>query len=221
MHRLLAVPAAVAVTVGLIALRPGVAAPGGLALLQPVLVWPVFSIAGLIGLAVPLFIVTMASQNIPGIAVLSVNGFRPEPGPLFRTTGLFSVLAAPFGGHAVNLAAITAAICAGPDAHPEPAQRWKAASVSGVAYILLGPLAAGITGFVGAAPVLVETVAGLALLGALGGALGGAVAVAEEREAAVVTFLVTASGVGFGGVSGAFWGLLAGGGLLLASRMRG
>ena len=218
-HRLLAVPAAVAVTIGLIALQPG-AAPAASALPHPVLVWPVITFAALVGVAVPLFIVTMASQNIPGIAVLSVNGFRPEPGPLFRATGVFSVLAAPFGGHAVNLAAITAAICAGPDAHPDPAQRWKAVAVSGAAYVMLGPLAAAATGFAGAAPLLIEAVAGLALLGALGGALHGAMAVPEEREAAVVTFLVTASGLGFGGVSGAFWGLLAGGALLLAIRLR-
>ena len=218
-HRLLAVPAAVAVAVVLIALGPG-AAPTTSALPHPVFVWPVFNYAALIGVAVPLFIVTMASQNIPGIAVLSVNGFRPEPGPLFRATGIFSVLAAPLGGHAVNLAAITAAICAGPDAHPDPEQRWKAVAVSGVVYVLLGPLAAAITGFVGASPLLVETVAGLALLGALGGALHGAVAILEEREAALVTFLVTASGLSFGGVSGAFWGLLAGGVLLLTIRLR-
>ena len=207
-HRLLAVPAAVAVTIILIALRPG-GAPVVSVLPHPVLVWPAFTFAGLVGVAVPLFVVTMASQNIPGIAILSVNGFRPEPGPLFRTTGVFSVLAAPLGGHAVNLAAITAAICAGPDAHPDPAQRWK-----------LGPVAATLTGFVGASPLLIETVAGLALLGALGGALHGAVAVPEEREAALVTFLVTASGLGFGGISGAFCGLLAGGALLLAIRLR-
>ena len=218
-HRLLGVPAALVVTILLIMLRPG-PAPAASALPFPVLVWPTFTFAALIGVAVPLFIVTMASQNIPGIAVLSVNGFRPEPGPLFRVTGIFSVLAAPLGGHAVNLAAITAAICAGPDAHPDPAQRWKAVAVSGASYVLLGPLAAAVTGFAGAAPLLVETVAGLALLGALGGALHGAVAVSEEREAALVTFLVTASGLGFGGVSGAFWGLLAGGALLLAIRMR-
>ncbi len=218
-HRLLAVPAAVAVTIVLIALQPG-AAPATSILPHLVFVQPVFTVAALVGIAVPLFIVTMASQNIPGIAVLSVNGFHPEPGPLFRTTGVFSVLAAPFGGHAVNLAAITAALCAGPDAHPDPAQRWKAVAVLGAAYVVLGPLAAAMTSFVGASPLLVETVAGLALLGALGGALHGAVAVPEEREAALVTFLVTASGLGFGGVSGAFWGLLAGGALLLAIRLR-
>ena len=194
-HRQLAVPAAVGVTVALIVLQPG-AAPATSALPHPVLVWPVFTFAALVGVAVPLFIVTMASQNIPGIAVLGVNGFRPEPGPLFRATGVFSVLAAPFGGHAVNLAAITAAICAGTDAHPDPAQRWKAAAVNGAAYVVLGPLAAAMTGFAGTAPLLIETVAGLALLGALGGALHGAVAVPEEREAALVTFLVTGLGLG-------------------------
>ncbi len=218
-HRLLGVPAAVAVTMVLVALRPGAAALTSV-LPHPVLVRPVLDAAALVGVALPLFVVTMASQNIPGIAVLSVNGFHPPPGPLFRTTGAFSVLAAPFGGHAVNLAAITAAICAGPDAHPDPAQRWKAVAVSGATYVVLGPLAATVTGFVSAAPLLIETVAGLALLGALGGALHGAVAVPQEREAALATFLVTASGLSFGGISGAFWGLLAGGALLAAIRLR-
>ncbi|MFC0407307.1 benzoate/H(+) symporter BenE family transporter [Roseomonas elaeocarpi] len=218
-HRLLAMPAAVAVTMLLVALQPG-AAPLASGLPHPVWTWPAFTPAALVGVAVPLFIVTMASQNIPGIAVLSVNGFHPEPGPLFRASGVFSILAAPFGGHAVNLAAITAAICAGPDAHPDLAQRWKAAAVSGGAYVVLGLVAGVVTGFVGAAPLLVEAVAGLALLGALGGALQGAVAIPAEREAALVTFLVTASGLGFGGISGAFWGLLAGGALLAAIRLR-
>ena len=208
--RLFAVPAAVLVVVGLIALE-GV--PPGMGSLwpAPVLVRPVFTAAAALGLGVPLFLVTMASQNIPGMAVLHLNGYRPPASPLFVTTGLFSLLAAPFGGHAVNLAAITAALCAGPDAHPVPAKRYWAAVVAGLTYIVFGLLAGAATAFIAASPpILIEAVAGLALLGAFGSALLGAVSAVEGREAALITFLVTASGLGFLGVSGAFWGLLAG-----------
>src|SRR3546814_20715059 len=111
----------------------------------------------------------MASQNMPGIAVLSPNGYAPVPGPLFATTGVFSLLAAPFGGHAVNLAAITAALCAGEDAHPDPRRRYWAAVVCGLAYVVFGLLAGAITAFVAAVPAyLILAVAGLALLGAFG-----------------------------------------------------
>ena len=188
---------------------------------DPVLIVPHFSIAGVIGIALPLFIVTMASQNIPGIAVLNVNGYRPEPGPLFRTTGLYSLASAPFGGHAINLAAITAALCAGADAHPDPARRYWAAVVAGVAYIAFGLLAGAATAFISASPpILIQAVAGLALLGALAGAMMGAVSKVEDREAAVVTFVVTASGLSFVGISGAFWGLVAGGIILALTRWR-
>src|SRR5690606_622264 len=109
---------------------------------------------------------TMASQNIPGIAVLNVNGYRPDPSPLFRTTGLYSLASAPFGGHAVNLAAITAALCAGPDAHPDPQRRYWAAVVAGIAYLVFGLLATLATTFIAASPpILIQAVAGLALLG--------------------------------------------------------
>jgi benzoate membrane transport protein len=211
--RLFAVPAAVLVVVGLIAFQGRSAA---MVWSAPVLVRPVFTVAAALGLGVPLFLVTMASQNIPGMAVLHLNGYRPPASPLFVTTGVFSLLGAPFGGHAVNLAAITAALCAGPDAHPDPARRYWAAVVAGVTYVGFGLLAGAATAFIAASPpVLIEAVAGLALLGAFGSALLGAVSAAEGREAALVTFLVTASGQGFLGVSGAFWGLLAGGAMLV------
>jgi benzoate membrane transport protein len=220
--RLYAVPVAVLVTIGLIVATTQVS-PDALGSLwpDPVLVTPVFSAAGIIGIALPLFIVTMASQNIPGIAVLNVNGYRPAPGKLFTTTGIFSLASAPFGGHAVNLAAITAALCAGPDAHPDPQRRYVAAAVSGVVYILFGLLAGAATAFIGASPpILIEAVAGLALLGAFGSALMGAAAEPKDREAAIITFLVTASGLAFFGVSGAFWGLVAGGAMLALTRWR-
>jgi benzoate membrane transport protein len=175
----------------------------------------------MIGVALPLFLVTMASQNIPGIAVLGANGYRPDPGRLFTATGLFGLLAAPFGSHAVNLAAITAALCAGPDAHPNPARRYWAAVVCGGGYVAFGLLAGAATALLAAAPaILIQAVAGLALLGAFGNALMGAVADPRDREAAVITFLVAGSGLSFWNVGGAFWGLLAGGAMLRLARFR-
>lgn len=183
------------------------------------LIRPVFSFPGLVSIALPLFIVTMASQNIPGIAVLKVNDYDPKPGRLFAVTGLFSLLSAPFGGHAVNLAAITAAMCAGQDAHADPARRYWAAVVAGLGYIVLGLLAGVVTAFVALAPpVLIEAVAGLALVGAFSGSAMAAFQRADTREAAAITFLITASGVTFAGISGAFWGLVAGGLMLAMQR---
>lgn len=221
-RRLFAVPAAVLVTVIIIAATTDVSQLHADNLWpQPVWVTPHFSLAGLVGIALPLFIVTMASQNIPGIAVLNVNGYRPDPGPLFSITGIFSLLAAPFGGHAVNLAAITAALCAGTDAHPDPARRYWAAATSGIFYVLFGLGAVAATAFISAAPpILIQAVAGLALFGAFGSALLGAVTDSKDREAAIITFVVTASGLSFFGISGAFWGLLAGGAVYGLSRWR-
>ena len=186
---------------------------------QPVLIEPHFSLPAMISIALPLFMVTMASQNIPGMAVLAAHDYRPEPGPLFTVTGVMSLLATPFGGHAVNLAAITAAICAGPDCHPDPQKRYVAGVTAGVVYIIFGLLAGGATALIAVSPpILIEAVAGLALIGAFGGALMAAVQDASEREAAVVTFLVAASGLTLFGIGGAFWGLVAGGFLRLLRR---
>jgi benzoate membrane transport protein len=218
--RLYAVPAAVALMVAMLAMQ-GHAGTAVTWLAEPVVVQPVWSTSAMIGLAVPLFLVTMASQNIPGIAVLAVNGYSPPPGKLFQVTGLFTLVAAPFGGHAVNLAAITAALCAGPDAHPDPAKRYWAAVTAGATYIVFGLMAGAATSFIAISPpVLIEAIAGLALLGALGGALLGAVTEVDGREAALITFLVTASGLSFFGISGAFWGLLAGGAMRVLTRWR-
>ncbi len=220
--RLYAVPAALVVTIVVILLTNDLPSFERAYLTpRPVLVVPEFSLAALIGIALPLFIVTMASQNIPGIAVLKANGYRPMPGPLFSVTGFFSLLSAPFGGHAVNMAAITAALCAGPDAHADPQRRYWAALVSGIFYVLFGLVAPVITVFVLALPAyLILAVAGLALLGPFASALTGALEAAEERLPAVVTFAVTASGLSFLGVGSAFWGLLAGLGLYALTRWR-
>jgi len=224
-NRLFAVPAALAAFV--LVLIFGVDIPpealakfSGTLVPQAEFIHPVFNLEALVSIALPLFIVTMASQNIPGIAVLQVNGYEPKPGPLFAVTGIFSLLSAPFGGHAVNLAAITAAMCAGTDAHPDPARRYWSAIVAGVTYVIFGLLAATVTAFVGLAPpILIQAVAGLALIAAFAGSAMAAFKEPDSREAAAVTFLVTASGVSFAGISGAFWGLLAGGLMLALARL--
>lgn len=219
-NRLWAVPAAVGIAAMAITFTTTMPANGlGSLMPTPILVVPGFEAAAIIGLGLPLFLVTMASQNIPGLAVLAANDYRPAPGPLFTRTGLLTLAAAPFGGHAVNLAAITAALCANPDAHPDPARRYWAAIISGVVYILFGLAAGAVVALVSVAPpVLIQAVAGLALLGSLGGAIMGAVADPAERDAAVVTFVVAASGIGFLGIGSAFWGLLAGVGLRALGR---
>jgi benzoate membrane transport protein len=217
-NRLAAIPAALAAAVIGVAVTVPLG-PVGPIVAVPVLVVPAVVPSAMLGIALPLFLVTMASQNIPGIAVLSANGYRPSPGPLFTATGIASVAAAPFGAHAVNLAAITAAICAGPGAHADPGRRWWAATVAGLTYLAFGILAGGVTGLAALAPpVLVQAVAGLALLAPLAAALVAGLAEPRHREAAIVTFVVSASGLSLAGIGAAFWGLLAGGALMLLAR---
>ncbi|KGE01131.1 benzoate/H(+) symporter BenE family transporter [Rhizobium sp. YS-1r] len=176
---------------------------------------PVFTWSGIVSVAVPLFIVTMASQNIPGIAILKVHHYEPPPGLLFAGTGIFSILGGLTGGVPVNMAAITAAMCASEDAHPDPAKRYWAAIVGGFGYIGLGLVAGGIIAFVSLAPpILLQAVAGLGLVNAFSSAAFAAYREPETREAAAITFLVTASGASFAGISGAFWGLVAGGAMM-------
>lgn len=220
--RLYAVPLAMIVTFAIAGLTGG---PVDLSqadiISRPVLIEPAFTLEAAVSIALPLFIVTMASQNIPGIAVLRVYGYHPASGPLFTLSGVFSLLAAPFGGHAVNLAAITAAMCAGEDAHKDPVQRYWAAVVNGVAYVLFGLFAGLVMAFVAATPsILIEAVAGLALLSAFASSMGEATKTPETRDSAIITFLVTASGVSYLGVSGAFWGLIAGGAFMALTRRR-
>ncbi len=187
---------------------------------NPVWVSPTFSVGAVVGIALPLFIVTMASQNIPGIAVLRVNGYAPPSRMPIAMTGGLSILAAPFGGHTINLSAIVAALCAGPDAHPDPAKRYWAAIAMGVVSIGLGLMASLVVALVQAAPpLLIETVAGLALLGPLAASVKGALEDEDTREAAIVTFVVAASGLSIAGIGGAFWGLIAGGAILGLKRL--
>lgn len=172
---------------------------------------PAFDFGTLVGLGVPLFIVTMASQNIAGIAVLRSFGFTPSLRPLLLATGAATAAGAPFGVHSINLSAITAALIAGPDADPLPERRWIAGVVSSVGYMVMG-LGAGLaTALVASAPPLViGTVAGLALVGALTGAVAGAMSDPALRDSAIVTLAVSASGITAFGISAPFWGLATG-----------
>jgi benzoate membrane transport protein len=218
-RRIYATPAAALTAAMVIAYdAPGFALDAAQIAPTPVFVVPHFTLEAFASLALPLFLVTMASQNLPGVAVLKAYGYHPKPGLLIAVTGGFGALAAPFGGHAVNLSAITAAMCASPDASADPGRRWIASATTGVVYVLLGVTAGAVTRIASGSPVLVEAVAGLALLSALGSALHNALADHADREAALATFLVAASGVGFYGIGGAFWGLIAGSVVLVVTR---
>ncbi|GAB0115291.1 benzoate/H(+) symporter BenE family transporter [Acidisoma sp. C75] len=220
LRKALAVPAAVVCAVGLAALD--LHGGGALSLrLSPVWIWPRFSAATIMSLAVPLFVVTMAGQNIPGFAVLNIHGYRPRHAPLLALTGLASMMAAPLGGIPLNLAAITAAMCAGADAHPDPHRRWWAAAVASLTYLVIGLFSGLVTTFIAlSSPVLIKAVAGIALFGALASSLAGATAEPGERDAAMVTFLLAASGLHLWGIGGAFWGLLGGGAVLSVQRYK-
>ena len=172
---------------------------------------PVLDVAAIVGIALPLFVVTMASQNLTGLTVLRSFGYRVDTRPVLLTTGGLTVAGAPFGAHAINLAAITAALAAGPDAHPDPARRWIAAVTAGGAYIVIGAGVGLATALADAAPpMLIEAVAGVALVATLGAALAVAAADPEYRDAAILTFVVSASAITVAGVSAPFWGLAAG-----------
>lgn len=175
-------------------------------------VMPEFNVPVLLGVGLPLFIVTMTSQNIPGVATLRASGYPRVPvSPLVAGTGLTSLLLAPFGGFAFNLAAISAAICTGPEAHPDPARRYTAGIAAGIFYLLAGLFGASVVALFAALPAaMIAGVAGLALVGVIGSSLAGATADADSRESALITLLITASGVSFLGIGAAFWGLAGG-----------
>ena len=192
-----------------------------LELATPVFTLPSFSFAALVGIALPLFVVTMASQNVPGVAVIRASGYDVPVSPLVGWTGLTTLLLAPFGAYALNLAAITAAICMGREAHEDPSRRYMAAVSAGVFYLLIGAFGATVGAVFSALPKeLVLAIAGLALLGTIGNGLAVALREDSDREPALITFLVTASGVTLAGVGSAFWGLVAGVIALLVLRVR-
>ncbi len=177
----------------------------------PILTAPAFSWPTLLGVGVPLFFVTMTAQNVPGIAVMRASGYSPPISPLMTWTGAATLVLAPFGGFALNLAAITAAICMGSEAHADPTKRYMAAVSAGVFYLLIGIFGATVAALFAAFPKeLVLTIAGLALLATIGNSLSAALADNEQREPALITFLVTASGISLLGIGAAFWGLVAG-----------
>ncbi|WP_368195873.1 benzoate/H(+) symporter BenE family transporter [Aeromonas sp. R2-2] len=180
-------------------------------LASPVWTWPAFSLDALFGIALPLFIVTMTSQNMPGIAILRAHGYQPATSSLISWTGLTGLLLAPFGGYAFNLAAITAAICMGKEVDPDTKRRWPAAVWAGCFYLVTGCFGATVAALFSAFPAtLVTCVAGLALLGTIGSSLHSALQEDETREAALLTFIITASGISLLGIAPACWGLLIG-----------
>ncbi|MGQ7247054.1 benzoate/H(+) symporter BenE family transporter [Halomonas sp. V046] len=190
-----------------------------LAVTTPSLVVPSFSPAVCLGVGVPLFIVTMATQNLPGVAMVRSAGFPAPVSSAIGWTGAASLLLAPFGAHGLNLAAISAAPCLGDEAHVDAKRRYTAGIAAGIGYLLLGAFGAGVAALFTALPsVLVMAVAGLALLGTLGAGLATAFAEPGERDAALVTFLMTASQITLWGIGSAFWGLLAG--MLVARVLR-
>ncbi len=188
-------------------------------LTQPVWVTPEFSWVTMLSVGVPLFVVTMASQNLPGVATMRAAGYQAPISPIIGSTGLATICLAPFGCYAVNLAAITAAICMTEDAHPDKAKRYWASSACGVFYLIIAVLGGSIAALLAAFPKeLILAIAGIALLGTIGNGL--AVAMKEEgsREAALVTFLITLSGVSFAGIGSAFWAVVVGAIVYLAFR---
>lgn len=199
---------------------------GGIELTSLELITPVFDPAALIGLGLPLFLVSMASQNLPGFAVLRAAGYEPPTRSALAVTGLASLLTAPFGAHTTTLAAITASLCTGPDTHPDPAKRWISGIFYGLGYLILAGVGVSVVAGFAALPTgVIVTVAGLALIGPLMGSLSAALAPEATRFPAVLTLTATASGLTLFGIGSAFWGLVLG--LLalgldkLAKKMRG
>ncbi|WP_062204945.1 benzoate/H(+) symporter BenE family transporter [Demequina salsinemoris] len=192
------------------------ATDGGVPFAAPSLAWttPSLTWGAMLGLAIPLYVVTMASQNVPGAAVLKAAGYEAPWKETMLVTGVGTIAGAGFGGHAVNLAAITAALPASPESHPDPRRRWIATATAGWAYLGIAAIAATLTALVEAAPAgLLEAVAGLALLGTFASSVSGSFADPSDRLPAAVTLLLAASGVAIAGIGSAFWALLIGLGL--------
>jgi benzoate membrane transport protein len=192
-----------------------------LELARPVFVMPTFSVAAIVGIAIPLFIVTMASQNVPGVAVIRASGYSVPISPVVGWTGVATLLLAPFGAYALNLAAITAAICMGREAHEDPARRYVASVAAGGFYLVVGLFGATVAALFAAFPKeLIAAIAGIALLGTIGNSLAVALRDESHREPALVAFLVTASGVTLAGIGSAFWGVVFGVATMLLMKQR-
>lgn len=177
----------------------------------PVFTWPAFSLNALLSVALPLFLITLTGQYMPGMLVLRNDGFRTSANPIVAVTGLGSLVLAPFGSHAFNIAAITAAIATGREAHEDPAKRWIAGIAAGCFYMLVGVFGVTLAAVFMVFPAtFITTLAGLALLGTIGGSLAGAMADPASREAALITFLASAANIKLLGIGGAFWGLVVG-----------
>jgi benzoate membrane transport protein len=188
---------------------------------QPIFTVPALSLASVFGIALPLFIVTMTSQNVPGVAVIRASGYSVPISPVIGWTGVANVLFAPFGAFALNLAAITAAICMGREAHHDPQRRYVAAIFAGIFYVVVGLFGATVAAVLVAFPKeLVMAIAGIALFGTIGNSLAAAMREESDREPALIAFLVTASGISLAGIGSAFWGLVAGGVTLALWRRR-
>ena len=182
-----------------------------LTLAAPVFTMPVFSLNALLSVALPLFLITLTGQYMPGMLVLRNDGFKTSANPIVTVTGLGSLIMAPFGSHAFNIAAITAAIATGREAHEDPRKRWVAGIAAGVFYVLVGVFGVTLAAVFMAFPsTFITTLAGLALLGTIGGSLAGALADPKTREAALITFLASAANINLLGIGGAFWGLVIG-----------
>ncbi|MDU6453285.1 MAG: benzoate/H(+) symporter BenE family transporter, partial [Enterobacter hormaechei] len=183
-----------------------------LSVIMPEFIAPAFTFTSLISIGLPFFLVTMASQNAPGFATMQASGYPLAVSPLIVATGGLALLLSPFGVYSICIAAITAAICQSPDAHPDARKRWLAAAAAGGFYLLAGVFGGSISGLMAALPLSgIQTLAGLALLGTISGSLYQALNHEAERDAAIVTFLMTASGVTLLGIGSAFWGLVLGG----------
>lgn len=192
-----------------------------LQLAKPIFILPDLSLAAVFGIALPLFVVTMASQNVPGVAVIRASGYDVPISPVIGWIGAVNAVLAPFGAYALNLAAITAAICMGREAHEAPSRRYVAAVFAGVFYLIVGLFGATVAALFAAFPKeLIMAIAGIALFGTIGNSLAAALREEQDREPALITFLVTASGLSLGGIGSAFWGLLAGVAVLLVLRRR-
>ena len=182
-----------------------------LTLAAPVFTMPVFSLNALLSVALPLFLITLTGQYMPGMLVLRNDGFKTSANPIVTVTGLGSLIMAPFGSHAFNIAAITAAIATGREAHEDPRKRWIAGIAAGCFYVLVGVFGVTLAAVFMAFPAtFITTLAGLALLGTIGGSLAGALADPKTREAALITFLASAANINLLGIGGAFWGLVIG-----------